>query len=564
MSEPYRGRLELTWTNKDLSLLAHEDGSYEWVPPTDYRVAEVRMLREAGTVGDTTGSDNLLVRGDALSALHSLSAIPSYADQYVGQVRLAYLDPPFNTHQSFLHYDDALEHSVWLTMMRDRLLQIRRLLSPDGSVWVHCDDYEQAHLRVLLDEIFARSNFVSTIVWEKAQGAKGDTDISSAHDFIMVYAKDKALWKQTRNLLPRTDAQTARYKNPDDDPRGPWRQYADGTAKSGDPDTNRFDITLPSGRVVRPPKGSFWRFSEETLATARAEGRVYFGRDGDGLPVIKQYFSEVKKGVVPKSWWPATEVGSNQEAKRDHLRRLFPDIELFDTPKPERLMHRIIHIASNPGDIVLDCFGGSGTTAAVAHKMGRRWVAIERSSETLDTFAIPRLTMVVAAQDPGGITDQVGWTGGGGFQILDVGPSMFEDDAGVVMLAEWASNSALAEVTAAQLGYAYEPAAPFCGRKGRSRLAVIDGLVNATVIELLVGALDEEEQLTVCGTSIDQEAVETVRALRPGSRVRKIPASLLTEYQDATRWQPRVLDSELPVPDGRLPAAVPHDRAAEA
>lgn len=566
MSERYHGRLELTWTNKDLSLLAHEDGSYEWVPPTDYRVAEVRLLREAGVVGDLDGphGENLLVRGDALSALHSLSTIPSYADRYVGQVRLAYLDPPFNTQQSFLHYDDALEHSVWLTMMRDRLLQIRRLLAANGSVWVHCDDYEQAHLRVLLDEVFARSNFVSTIVWEKAQGAKGDTDISSAHDFILVYAKDKAAWKQTRNLLPRTENQTARYKNPDNDPRGPWRQYADGTAKSGDPETNRFDVTLPSGRVVQPPKGAYWRFSKETLEKARAEGRVYFGRDGDGMPVIKQYLSEVKDGVVPKSWWPATEVGSNQEAKRDHLRRLFPDVELFATPKPERLMHRIIHIASDPEDLVLDCFAGSGTTAAVAHKMGRRWIAIERSSETLDAFAIPRLTMVTAGQDPGGITDHVGWEGGGGFQILDVGPSMFEDDEGVVMLAEWAVNSALAEATAAQLGYGYEPDAPFCGRKGRSRLAVIDGLVNPTVIELLLGALDEGEQLTVCGTSVDPEAAEKLRGDRPGSRVRKIPSSLLTEYQEATRWRPRLVEPAAASSDGKLPAAIPFQSAGRA
>lgn len=227
-------------------------------------------------------------------------------------------------------------------------------------------------------------------------------------------------------------------------------------------------------------------------------------------------------------------------------------------------MRRILEIGSNPGDIVLDCFLGSGTTVAVAHKMGRRWVGIERSSETLDDFAIPRLTAVIAGQDAGGVTPDVGWAGGGGFQILDVGPSMFEDDEGVVMLAEWATNSALAEATAAQLGYAYETAAPFCGRKGRSRLAVIDGLVSPAVIELLLSALGEGELLTVCGTSVGSDAASMLRSRRPGSRVRKIPASLLTEYQEATRWQPRLAAAADGTADARpIPAAVPYKPVAE-
>lgn len=535
----YHGRLELTWTNKDLRLLAHEDGSYEWVPPADYRVAEVRLLRDIGKIGvvandKARSTDNLLIRGDALNALSSLTNLPEFEREYVGKVRLAYLDPPFNTQQAFLQYDDALEHSVWLTMMRDRIMSIKTLLASDGSVWVHLDDSEMAYCRIMMDEVFGRENLVATVVWEKAQGPKGDTDIASAHDYIMIYVKSRETWRAMRNLLPRTEEQLARYANPDNDERGPWRQGADSTAKSGSED-NRYPITLPSGRQVVPAKGRYWAFSRETFERARVEKRVYFGAKGDSLPIIKTYISTAKGGVVPKTWWPATEVGSNQEAKRDHLNKLLPDVTPFETPKPERLLHRIMTISTNPGDIVLDCFLGSGTTAAVAHKMGRRWVGIERSATTLDTYAIPRLRKVINGDDGGGITDIVGWERGGGFRVLDIDPSMFTDEGGQIFLSDWATNGKLAEVTAAQLRYDYVYDPPFCGRRGRSRLTVIDGLVNEAVVRLLDNALVEDERVVVCGTSIDVAARDVLRSLRPGSSIRKIPQSILQDYQQVTR-----------------------------
>lgn len=550
----YEGRLELTWTNKALRLLAQEDGHYEWVPPGDFRVAEVRLLHDVAEVGEVgpvndRARDNLLIRGDALHALTSLAELPEFSPEYLGKVKLAYLDPPFNTGQSFLHYDDALEHSVWLGMMRDRLLQVKRLLSPDGSVWVHLDDSEMAYCRVMVDEILGRENFVGTVVWEKAQGAKGDTDLAASHDYVLVYAKDKSGWRNVRNLLPRTEDQLARYANPDSDPRGPWRQGADSSAKSGG-DENRWPITLPSGRIVRPARGRYWAFSHETFERALREGRIYFGRDGDGLPVIKTYLSSAKEGVVPKTWWPASEVGSNQEAKRDHLNRMFPDLVPFATPKPERLIHRIVSIATRPGDIVLDPFVGSGTTAAVAHKMLRRWVAIERDPDTVSDYTVPRLVKVVTGEDPGGVTETTGWEGGGGYRLLEVGPSMFEDDAGRVVLADWAVNNKLAEATAAQLGYQHEPQPPFCGRKGRTRLAVVDGLVNENVVELLVGVLPEGELLTVCGTAVDPEARLALKAARPGSALKKIPASLLSEYRLPRRSGPPDLAAWASLGDG--------------
>lgn len=288
---------------------------------------------------------------------------------------------------------------------------------------------------------------------------------------------------------------------------------------------------------MTPKEGRYWAFSEATFERAKSEGRVYFGRDGNRLPIIKRYLNEAAPTTTPTTWWPASDAGSSQEAKRDHLRRMFPDAPPFDTPKPERLMHRIIHIASNPRDIVLDCFAGSGTTAAVAHKMGRRWVAVESSNGTVETFTLPRLDKVVAGDDPGGVTEDVSWEGGGGFRVLEVAPSMFAEIGGRVWLAPWAIDRELAEATAAQLGFDYESDPPFAGRKGRTRLAVVDGLVSPDVVDLLVGALGPDEKLVLCGTAVDPDATERLRELSRGSRTRKIPASILAEYRLARDWR---------------------------
>lgn len=241
-----------------------------------------------------------------------------------------------------------------------------------------------------------------------------------------MYAKSRDIWRKIRNPLPRTDAQKARYRNPDSDPRGPWLQGDNGTAKSGS-EGARFPITLPSGRVVVPPSGNYWRFSIANFEQARTEGRVYFGANGDGLPIIKRYITEVKDGVVPRTWWPAEEAGSNQSAKRDHLRKLLPEIEPFSTPKPEELLKLALQISTNPNDLVLDSFAGSGTTGAVAHKMGRRWIMIELG-EHCQTHIIPRLKKVIDGEDQGGISKTVNWQGGGGFRYYSLAPSLLEQD----------------------------------------------------------------------------------------------------------------------------------------
>jgi adenine-specific DNA-methyltransferase len=585
----YSGRLELTWTNKNKTLIAHDNGRYEWVDPADYRACEVRLLHRVSTVGEVQpnwAGDSLLIRGDALYALQSLNRLPEFAREYLGKVRLCYIDPPFNTGQAFEQYDDNLEHSVWLTMLRDRLVQIKPLLAPNASVWVHLDDTEAHRGRCVLDEVFGTGSFVTTIAWQKRTSRDNRAAFSSAHDYIHVYAPSGAsAWKEDRNRLP----DTAAYGNPDDDPQGPWRSVP-LSAQAGHATSAQFyDIVTPTGRVHPPPDGRCWTYARPRFEELLAQGRVYWPRGGDGRPRLKKYRWE-DLGLVPFTIWPAAEVGENSTAKGE-IAALFGKDVIFDTPKPEALLKRIIHIASNPGDVVLDCFVGSGTTAAVAHKMGRRWVAIEWRADTVARFALPRLTKVINGEDSGGVTavetpigdglpeslkpgeareaarilsamsrsgmlddvdglddhtlkaltmllrsadrvqKEIIWQGGGGFHVVEVGPSMFEAVEGRVYLADWATNGALGEAVAAQLGYEPRPDPPFVGAKGRTRLAVIDGLVNTGVIRLLVDALADDQSLLVCGTAIDPDAHDVLRKLRPGSKMKKIPAGLLDEYR---------------------------------
>ena len=534
MNGKYEGRLELTWTNKHQSLLAHEDGSYEWLPSSDFRIAEVRLLHDLEAVGDTASgahraTDNLLIRGDALHGLTSLIEIPEFRDQLAGKVRLVYIDPPFNTGEAFEQYDDALEHSVWLTLLRDRLLQVKKLLAPNGSIWVHLDDSEVHRGRMVLDEVFGESAWVTTIAWQKRTTRENRPAFSPSHDYIHVYAPlGGPKWKHHRNKVTRA---AGAYKNPDDDPRGKWASVP-FTAK-GKRKNQVYPITTPTGVTYTPPfKNRCWAATEPEYQRLLAEDRIYFPRSGNGKPRVKQFEWE-DEGLVPNTWWSADEVGTNDEAKR-HIHELFPGIEEFATPKPEQLLERIIHIATQPGEIVLDCFLGSGTTAAVAHKMGRRWVGIERSADTVATYIRPRLDLVIKGEDLEGVTESQGWEGGGGFRILDVAPSMFSASDGMVFLADWATSSALAEAAAAQLGFEYEEDPPFCGRKGRTRLAVIDGLVNVDVVNLLVDRLLEKERLLVCGTAVEDEASTFLRDSGKGS-IRKIPAAILRYYERPSR-----------------------------
>lgn len=518
------GRLTLSWVNKDQALVPDENGGYTWVDRDDPRVTEVRLLHSAGSCGGSISDDNLLIQGDSYDALHALVRTPEYARRYRGKVKLVYIDPPFNTGQAFEHYEDALEHSIWLGMMRERLLLIRELLSPDGSVWVHLDDAEMAYCRVLMDEIFGRGNFITSIVWKRRNDPRNTaTHVSADHDFILCYTRDLA--QSSFNQLPRTDEMDSAYSNPDGDPRGPWRR-GDLAARNYY-SKGLYAITTPSGRRISgPPSGSYWRVSEEELNRLDSEGRIFWGPDGGSRPYLKRYLSEVKGGRVPSSVWHPEEVGFVRNGKEE-VRALIGDV--FATPKPERLLQRVIHIASNPGDIVLDCFAGSGTTLAVAHKMGRRWVGVEMSGSTIETYTQPRLEKVVSGDEPGGVTKSTGWTGGGGFRVLSVGPSLYERANQRLLLADWAKGDDFAQAVAAQLGFNFEIDKPFYGRKGRTRLAVVDGVADDVVVRAIVSLLGEDERATVVAKATAPGAAETLRELSRGSRLLKAPQDLVRQ-----------------------------------
>ena len=513
------GRLELTWSNKDMRLLSHGADSYEWVDPSDWRVSEVRLLSPVAEVGQDSG--NLLIEGDALHALTALASLPEHATQYLGKVKLCYIDPPFNTGETFAHYDDALEHSVWLTMLRDRLTQIHQLLRPDGSVWVHLDDAEQHRARSVLDEVFGAENFVATVIWQKTHSRNNSAlHFSNEHDFIHVYARSLSDFR--RNRLPRTAKSDADIWNPDNDERGEWRR-SDLTAAKPYND-GHYEVTGPHGDVFSPRQNRAWAVSRATFEELRADNRLWWGTTGRTFPFRKRFKSELD-ALVPTTIWPHVEVGNNREAKGE-VTALFGRGSIFSTPKPERLMERVIAVGSEPGDIVLDCFAGSGTTAAAAHKMGRRWVTVELSHQNLATFVQPRLERIVEGKDPGGITAAAGWEGGGGFSVARVANSMFEDFEGTTVLADWVTGGALAEAVAAQLKFPFALDGPFAGKKGRARLAVLDGMLTKGVAEYLVGHLEDKETLVVVAQALEPGVEEHVRELRRGSRARKVPRDL--------------------------------------
>ena len=413
--------LELTWFNKDKALIPSEEGryAYEWVDPKDPRFCETRALvvdkvvtgKQSPKDDDTQYSeradldpteDNLLILGESGDVLEALTRVPELREKYLGKVKCIYIDPPFNTAQTFANYEDNLEHSVWLTMMRDRLIHLRKLLSDDGSIWVHLDNVENHRMRVLMDEVFGSGNFVAEVIWQKVYSPKNSAKyLSIEHDVIIVFAKNKQVWRP--NDLPRSAGSDAKYTNPDNDPRGPW--------KPGDFSANKpyskgiYPITTPSGRVIPgPPQGLYWRSSLETLRMLDADNRIWWGKEGNNSPAPKRFLSEVR-GAVPQTIWAYEAVGHNQTAKNE-IQALFPGQNPFTTPKPERLLERVIHIATDPGDVVLDVFAGSGTTAAVAQKMGRRWVTCELVEDTFNRFTRPRLEKVINNEDQGGISIQ--------------------------------------------------------------------------------------------------------------------------------------------------------------
>ena len=410
----------LHWTGKDAAVVAIRDVPYRplvAVPHLSYGEPE---------------TENLLIQGDNLDALKSL--LPVYA----GRVKCVFIDPPYNTRSAFEHYDDNREHSIWLSLMYPRFELLRELLSEDGSIWVTIDDNEGHYLKVMMDEVFGRGNFLANIVWQKAYTSNQTAKhISDTHDHVLLYAK--SFDRLSLGKLPRTEDQIAKFRNPDDDPRGPWK--AENLSAGKYYSTGQFKIIGPTGLTFLPPKNRYWRCNEEQFNKWLSEGRITFGLAGTGRPMLKKYLNEMDDGLKANTWWKHEEFGSNKQASID-LKALFSDAEeVFQTPKPEMLIHRALTLSTNLGDFVLDSFLGSGTTAAVAHKMGRRWIGVEMG-EHAETHCAARLRKVIDGEQ-GGVSKDVNWQGGGGFRYCRLGEPVFDGrgsirpGVGFADLARW-------------------------------------------------------------------------------------------------------------------------------
>ena len=515
-------KLELTWIGKDVRpklepriLLEDPSKSYH----AKHRVSENDIF------------DNRLIFGDNLLALKALE------QDFAGKVKCVFIDPPYNTGSAFTHYDDGVEHSIWLSLMRDRLEIIRRLLSDDGSLWITIDDNEAHYLKVLCDEVFGRVNFVSNVIWQKKFQAQSNSDgISASHDHLLVYSKDRPKLKLA--LLPRSEGSKAKYTNADNDPRGTWMsdnftvsltsgQRGAQFARTGH-SPNIYPITSPSGRVALPPSGTCWRFSEVRYEELLADNRVWFGVSGTSAPRLKRFLHEVQDGVIAGSLWLREDVGDNLEAKREVV--ALDSQNVFATPKPERLLQRVLQLATIHGDFVLDSFAGSGTTGAVAHKMGRRWIMIELG-EHCHTHIIPRLQKVVDGEDQGGISQAVNWQGGGGFRYYSLAPSLLQQDK----WGQWVINKdynpdMLAAAICKLEGFSFAPSTEHYWQHGHSTesdfIYVTTQSLTSEQLQALSDEVGSNRTLLVCCAAFRGDEART-----PNLTIKKIPKMVLNKCE---------------------------------
>lgn len=499
MNSKYK-KLELCWPGKDIE-----------VKP------EPRVLIEdpEKSYGESD-TENMLIHADNLLALKALE------QNFCGKIKCVYIDPPYNTGNAFEHYDDGLEHSTWLNLMKSRLELLYKLLSNDGSIWISIDDDESHYLKVFCDEIFGRKNYVASCIWQKIHSTKNDAKyLSQNHEYILVYAK--SIGSLELNLLQRTETMNNRYKNIDNDPRGPWQSgdlVANEERKNG-----YYDVISPSGKVFNVPQGKHWVYAQDTMEKMIQENRIWFGKDGNAFPRKKRFLSEVQQGRKGDTWWSSDEVGHNQEAKREIIALNGNDI--FATPKPERLIQRVIQLATIEGDIILDSFLGSGTTAAVAHKMGRKWIGIELGNHA-NTHCLPRIKAVCDGTDQGGISKAVDWKGGGGFKFYNLAPSLLNKDK----YNQWVINpnynaDLLAAAMARHEGFKYLPDESIVWKQGYATenhfIFTTTNTITPDVVEQILSEMKPEESLRICCTAF----IDGCNEISNRIEIKKIPEVLL-------------------------------------
>ena len=508
-------KLELTWIGKDKR------------PRLEPRIL-LEDFHKSYFVNEKSGDEeiyeNFLIFGDNLLALKALE------HDHTGKIKCIFIDPPYNTGSIFAHYDDGLEHSIWLSLIRDRLEIFRKLLAENGSLWITIDDNEAHYLKILCDEIFGRENFVANVVWQKKYSKQNDARwLSVSHDHILIYSKNKNLF--VPNAISRNEESLKGYSNPDDDSRGPWQSVVYTCAKSRAERPNLFyPITQPTtGKLILPNENRVWGYDIAKHKQHIEENRIWWGLNKEkDKPRLKVFLKEVGSGVVPDTLWLRTEAGDNQDSKREAM-ALNPT-DTFDTPKPEKLLQLVITIATNPGDLVLDSFAGSGTTGAVAHKMGRRWIMVELG-EHCHTHIIPRMKKVIDGQDPGGITAAVGWQGGGGFRYYRLAPSLLEKDKWGNWVVNREYNAAmLAEAMCKHENFTYAPSETVYWQQGHS--------TERDFIYTTTHALNREQLLDLShDVGPDRSLLICCKAFRgrgddlPNLTIKKIPTAVLARCE---------------------------------
>lgn len=504
-------KLELTWIGKNN-------------PEYDISNIEPRILEENPELSNCKNdpnTENMIIHGDNLLALKAL--LP----EYEGKVKCVSIDPPYNTGNAFDHYDDSVEHSTWLSLMKPRLELLKLLLDPEhGSIWISIDDDETHYLKVLCDEVFGRNNFVANVIWEKKYSPQNDAKwLSDSHDHILVYANNKSVWRPY--MLPRTEAMDARYKNPDNDPRGVWKP-ADLSVKRVT-EKDLYEIITPSGRKVLPPEGRSWVTSKEQVNKWIEDNRIWFGAKGNNKPSLKIFLTEVQAGSVSKTIWYRNDVGDNQEAKKE-IKVLFGQ-SIFDTPKPERLLERILFLGTKSGDLVLDSFLGSGTTAAVAHKMGRKYIGIEMGAHAY-THCKVRLDKVIDGSDQGGISEDIEWKGGGAYKFYELAPSFIaKDEFGNTVIDDFYNDSKLIKAMCKLMNFTYKPSETEYWKhgvgQGKNYLYITTQLLTSGMVQQIAAHLAEGESLIVCPKKFEPGADKIDSRIT----IKKIPQSVLKACQ---------------------------------
>nr|WP_309592503.1 site-specific DNA-methyltransferase [Moraxella osloensis] len=473
--------------------------------------------------------DNRLIFGDNLLALKALE------QEFSGQVKCVFIDPPYNTGSAFTHYDDGLEHSIWLGLMRDRLEIIKRLLAEDGSLWITIDDNEAHYLKVMCDEIFGRANFVANVIWQKVYSQRMDAKLfSNDHDHILVYRKSE-LFKPNQLFIEQNSKQFSSF----DEKTGKY--YRKRSLRKEGSNSRREDrpnlwygIEAPDGSLIYPIRPSTntegnWRWSKETYQKNLELGLVEFSqKDGKWEIYVKQ-FAEENPSRPPSTVWLSEEVGNNHEAKNEA--KQFNSNNVFDTPKPERLLERAIHIATNPNDIVLDSFAGSGTTGAVAHKMGRRWIMVELGDH-IHTHIIPRLHKVIDGTDQGGISQAVNWQGGGGFRYYRLAPTLIVNDKwGNPIINPDYNPAMLAEAIAKLEGFTYQPSETLWWQHGysteRDFIYVTTQTLSADQLQALSEEVGADRTLLICCAAYRGVTADKATERFPNLTIKKIPKMVL-------------------------------------